>query len=58
MRKLLIFGLALGAICAGIALSRRAKPVPDHRPDLDQWEGEGGAVPVEGRRTAAQTRSH
>jgi hypothetical protein len=55
VKKLLIFALALGAIYAGVTLSRRARPSTG-QPDIDQWEGEGGAVPVEADRTAQQTR--
>ena len=56
MKKLLLFALALGAIYVGVTSGWRTRAAPGHQPDLDQWEGEGGAVPSGGQRTAAQTR--
>jgi hypothetical protein len=47
MNRLLIFALAIGAICAGAFWDRRANTASVSRPDLDQWEGEGGAAGVE-----------
>jgi hypothetical protein len=47
MNRLLIFVLALGAICAGVIWDRRALTSPRPQADLDQWEGEGGAVAAE-----------
>jgi hypothetical protein len=56
MKKLLIFALALGAVYACVTSRRRPKFTPDQS-ELDQWEAEGGSIPVDGQRTAAQTRA-
>ncbi len=55
MSRLVIALLALGLIGAGAALDRRQRQRPATKADLDQWEGEGGAVPVAADRIAAQT---
>jgi hypothetical protein len=47
MKKLFIFAVVLGAVYAVLAPRRTTERLPTHRPDLDQWEGEGGAVPRE-----------
>jgi hypothetical protein len=56
MNRFLIGVLALGII--GIALSFEdpmRKRQTSIRPEIDAWEGEGGAVPVAADGTAAQT---
>ncbi len=55
MIRLVIGLLALGLIGVGAALDRRRRQRPPAQADLDQWEGEGGAVPVNDDRIAAQT---
>jgi hypothetical protein len=58
MNRFLIGVLALGIIA--IALSFEAPPRKRRtsiRPEIDAWEGEGGAVPVAADRTAAQTKA-
>ena len=55
MNRLLLALLALGVIGVGAALDRRQRQQPSTPADLDQWEGEGGAVPVTDDRIAAQT---
>jgi hypothetical protein len=52
MKKLLLVALTLGAIYAVVTLGRRPRAAPG-QPDLDQWEAEGGSVPVGEQRTAA-----
>ena len=55
-----MFWLAAGAaaVCAGMAMSRNARARrlrSRSRPEpLNRWENEGGAVPVDETRTAAQ----
>jgi hypothetical protein len=57
MKKLLALAITLCTIYAGLELSRRRSQKSRRRSDLDQWEGEGGAVPVDDERTAAQTHA-
>lgn len=49
--------LVIGAVAAGVSHDRnrrrRRERVP--RQDVNRWEDEGGAVPVDNDRTAAQT---
>jgi hypothetical protein len=56
MNRFLIGVLALAII--GLALSfddPRRKRRTSIRPEISDWEAEGGAVPVDADRTAAQT---
>ncbi len=56
MNRLLLGLLALGLIVTGVKLDRRrSRPPSFPRSDINDWEGEGGAVPVSDQRTAAQT---
>lgn len=50
--------LSIGAIMLGASLDRRRQRERQRlpRPEIERWEAEGGAVPVNGARTAAQTR--
>jgi hypothetical protein len=48
MKRLLIFALALTAIYVGVTLSRRKGASVSGQPEIDQWEGEGGAVSEDG----------
>jgi hypothetical protein len=57
MKKLLIGAALLGAIYAGVVWSLRQSRQNREGANLDQWEGEGGSVPVEDDRIAAQTGS-
>jgi hypothetical protein len=49
--------LSIGAVLLGTSLDRRRQRARQRlpRPEIDRWEEEGGAVPVSGSRTAAQT---
>jgi hypothetical protein len=55
MKKLLFFALVLAAIGIGVSQDRRRRPPNPRRVELEDWESEGGAVPTEDDRTAAQT---
>jgi len=50
--------LAIAAVSAGLAYDRRRRRerIRLARPEINRWEEEGGAVPVEADRTAAQTQ--
>jgi hypothetical protein len=48
MKRLLIFALALTVIYAGVTLSRRKSASVQGQPEIDKWEGEGGAVSDDG----------
>jgi len=50
--------LAIAALSAGLAYDRRRRRerIRLARPEINRWEEEGGAVPVEADRTAAQTQ--
>lgn len=53
-----LIGIAvIGAVAAGHSLdqNRRLERRRVPRPEINRWEGEGGAVPVSAERTAAQT---
>lgn len=49
--------LSIGAVIGGRALDRRRQRERQRlpRPEIHRWEEEGGAVPVNRARTAAQT---
>jgi hypothetical protein len=51
--------LSIGAIVLGTQLDRRRQRERQRlpRPEIHRWEEEGGAVPVSGARTAAQTKT-
>jgi hypothetical protein len=56
MNRLTLGALAVGIICIALAMdepARRRRPAI--QPHINDWEGEGGAVPVDESRTAAQT---
>jgi hypothetical protein len=57
MRTLLMGLMVVGAMCALIGQQRRRDRATLHRSDLNRWETEGGAVPVDAS-TAAQVRAH
>jgi hypothetical protein len=49
--------LSIGAVILGTSLDRRRQRERQRlpRPEIHRWEEEGGAVPVNRGRTAAQT---
>jgi hypothetical protein len=51
--------LSIGAVVLGTQLDRRRQRERQRlpRPEIHRWEEEGGAVPVGGARTAAQTET-
>ncbi len=51
--------LAIALVSAGAAYDRRRRRerIRVARPEINRWEEEGGAVPLEHGRTAAQTRA-
>jgi hypothetical protein len=51
--------LAIGVVALGTSLDRRRQRERARlpRPEIDRWEEEGGAVPVDSGRTAAQTQA-
>jgi hypothetical protein len=52
--------LAIGAVVLGTQLDRRRQRERQRLPrrEIHRWEEEGGAVPVGGARTAAQTETN
>jgi hypothetical protein len=58
MNRLFLGLLALGLVLAGRSLDRRrerSRQPPSARPEISEWEGEGGSIPIARERTAAQT---
>jgi len=58
MKRLLLGFLAVVLIVTVAKLDRRrvrGRRPPSARRQIEGWEGEGGAVPVDNERTAAQT---
>jgi hypothetical protein len=49
--------LSIGAVILGTSLDRRRQRERQRLPrrEIHRWEEEGGAIPVSGARTAAQT---
>ena len=58
MNRLFLGLLALGLVATGLRLDQsraRSQQSRSVRPEINEWEGEGGSVPVADERTAAQT---
>jgi hypothetical protein len=54
MKRLFLSLVVIGAIYSLLKKERSRTPAPSDRPDINQWEDEGGAVPRAGDGSAAQ----